>query len=123
MRRLIVTAVLGASVLPLTACAGDPTPPAAPAAVSAAVSAPASDLVGVWASGPQPRPELRLELRADGSFTEDLGERVAAYQGRYQVAGDTFSLAADSGARATGTVVHGGQHLELSGYHLTRSGS
>lgn len=118
MRRLIVTAVLGASVLSLAACAGGPAP-----SVPAAVSAPAGELVGTWASGAGPRPELRLELRADGTFTEDLGERVAAYQGRYQVAGDTLSLAADSGARATGTVVHGGQHLELSGYHLTRSGS
>ena len=83
MRRAAVI-VISFSALALAACGPAPATPAA-------VSAPATGLVGVWASGAQPRPELRLELRADATFTEDLGERVAAYQGRYDVAGDTFT--------------------------------
>lgn len=100
---------------------GDPAQPAA--RLSPATPAPDAvepipapgGIVGVWASGDQ----LRLELRPDGTFVEDLGPRTAAYQGRYTLNGTRLRLDADSGATATGTLTDNNT-IQLSGYRLTR---
>ncbi|MFJ9517619.1 Atu4866 domain-containing protein [Kitasatospora sp. NPDC101801] len=132
LRLVTVTALTAASLAAtLTACGADgpenagagvaavvsSAPPApAPAASGSAAGADGGHL-GVWANDSG---SLRLELRADGTFTEDYNGKKAAYEGRYTVEGGVLGLRAGSGASADGTVT--ADAIRISGESLKRQG-
>ncbi|TMR21349.1 hypothetical protein ETD86_15745 [Nonomuraea turkmeniaca] len=95
------------------------SPPAAspPAASPPAASSSAGNLVGTWANDDG---SLKLELRADGTFSEDLGDRKAAYAGKYTVKGTTLTLNDKTGVTADGTI--NGDSISLSGSTLKKTG-
>ncbi|WP_199547872.1 Atu4866 domain-containing protein [Streptomyces sp. N35] len=106
----------GTAAEPSAARPSEAASQSAPAKSSEAASAQA-ELIGTWESEGG---DLRLALRADDTFTEDLNGKQAAYQGTYKATDDGFTPSADDGARAAGTLVDEDPHphVELSGYTL-----
>ncbi|MCG5213073.1 Atu4866 domain-containing protein [Streptosporangium soli] len=120
MTSLGLGTVLATALIITSACSGDGDDPnAAPpaAASSSAASSSAANLVGTWANDDG---SLKLELRADGTFSEDLGDRKAAYAGQYTVKGTTLTLNDKTGVTADGTI--NGDSISLSGSTLKKTG-
>jgi hypothetical protein len=126
MRRLAYAAVAAVTVAGLAACGSEgeeaaagqpPASTSSPSSPAAGRGASGTDLAGTWESQGG---ELRLVLREDGTFTEAVNGEQGAYEGTYEVTDGGFTLSADSGERAEGTVDDDGSHphLELSGYTL-----
>ncbi|MER5861931.1 Atu4866 domain-containing protein [Kitasatospora sp. NPDC002040] len=121
-----VTVMTAAPLFAVLAACGWGSPGATGAEAAATVSsqgpAPAPTIsasgvsaVGVWASDDG---SLRLELRPDGTFTEDYNGKKAAYEGRYTVEAGALALRAASGASADGTV--SADTVRISGKSLKR---
>lgn len=130
MTSLGLGTVLATALIITSACSADgdapnAAPPAAgsssaaspPAASPPAASSSAANLVGTWANDDG---SLKLELRADGTFSEDLGDRKAAYAGKYTVEGTTLTLNDKTGVTADGTI--NGDSISLSGSTLKKTG-
>lgn len=107
--------VLATALIITSACSDDGDGPNA--APPAAGSSSAANLVGTWANDDG---SLKLELRADGTFSEDLGDRKAAYAGKYTVKGTTLTLTDKTGVTADGTI--NGASISLSGSTLKKTG-
>lgn len=101
-----------ASPSPSSPSSPSSSPSASPSASSGAAAG-KTRLDGVWASADG---SLRLELKGDGTFSEDYNGQEAAYTGAYTLADGVLSLRADSGAAADGTVR--GDTIEISGRTL-----
>ncbi|MFJ6517947.1 Atu4866 domain-containing protein [Streptomyces filamentosus] len=105
------------SAAPASPSPSSPSSPSSSPSVSPSASSGAAAgktrLDGVWASEDG---SLRLELKGDGTFSEDYSGQEAAYTGAYTLADGVLSLRADSGAAADGTVR--GDTIEISGRTL-----
>lgn len=76
----------------------------------------AEAVTGAWATDDG---QLRIELRADGTFVEDFNGQKAAYEGSYTVEDSMLSLNTTSGITVEGTI--GDDRIEIDGYDLRRA--
>ncbi|MFI7062628.1 Atu4866 domain-containing protein [Kribbella sp. NPDC050124] len=90
--------------------------PSSPATPSISSMSPrgATAVTGTWATADG---QLRIELRADGTFVEDLNG--TAYDGRYTVQGSTLTLSTSSGITTNGTIAS--DRIQISSYELRRA--
>ena len=68
---------------------------------------PSHPYVGMWVTEDG---HVRQELRADGRYDEARGNRQSAYQGRYEIDGDTIQYWDDTGFTADGRFIDGVLH-------------